>query len=109
MKHWGASNMLDKHTFTSAASEQIIAADEYRDHITIQNHTASAPVFLGFGEDAVNLKGIKLIYPGCSVRVTGSKARLAVYGIEPNEAGGTVGIETTEDVEYRPGSFAYGY
>jgi len=100
---------LDKHTFTGATSELIIAADAYRDHITIQNHTASAPVFLGFDEAAVNTKGIKLIYPGCSVRVTGCKARLAVYGIQPNDARGTVGIETCEDVEYRPGSFAYGY
>jgi len=101
--------MLDSHTFSGTDSEQIIAADENRDHITIQNHTTSAPVFLGFGETAVNNKGIKLIYPGCSVRVTGAKARLAVYGIEPTGTGGTVGIETTEDVEYRPGSYAYGY
>lgn len=101
--------MIDKHTFTGTSSEEIVAADEHRDHITIQNHTASAPVFLGFGETAVNTKGIKLIYPGCSVRVTGCKARLAVNGIQPNDARGTVGIETTEDVEYRPGSFAYGY
>ena len=100
--------MLDKHTFIGTSSEEIIAADEHRDHITIQNHSTSAPVFLGFGETAVNLKGIKLIYPGCSVRVTGVKARLAINGIDAT-GGGTVGIETTEDVESRPGSFSYGY
>ena len=101
--------MIDKHTFSGVDSEEIIGANGHRDHITIQNHTASAPVFLAFGETAVNTKGIKLIYPGCSVRVTGPKARLAINGIEPNGTGGTVGIETTQDVEYRPGSFAYGY
>jgi hypothetical protein len=101
--------MLDSHIFSTAASELIIAADEGRDHITIQNHTANAPVFLGFGEVAQDAKGIKLIYPGCSVRVIGAKSRLAIYGIEPGDSGGVVGIETTEDVEYRPGSYAYGY
>ncbi len=91
---------------TGGSSELIIAADEYRDHITIQLH-GSEPVFLAFAGDAVNLTGIKLIYPGCSVRVIGAKARIAVYGYAA--AASRVGIETTEDVEYRPGSFSYGY
>ena len=95
-------------TFTGAASTLIIAADPHRDYITIQLHTASSPVFLAFGEAAVNLTGIKLIYPGCSVRVMGVKARLAIYGINA-ASNATVGIETTEDVEYRPGSYSYGY
>lgn len=100
--------MLDKKTFTGGeGTAEIAGADRHRDYITIQLHTVNTPVFLGFGEDAVNLKGIKLIYPGCSVRVIGAKARLQVNGIAAGAA--TVGIETTEDVEYRPGSYSYGY
>ena len=87
-------------------SELLIAADEHRDFITIQLHN-NEPVFLAFDEDAVDLTGIKLIYPGCSVRVMGAKARLAVYGYAA--AASRVGIETTEDVEYRPGSYVYEY
>jgi len=88
------------------SSELLIAADEHRDHITIQLHNDES-VFLAFGEAAVDLTGIKLIYPGCSVRVIGAKARGAVYGYA--EAASRVGIETTEDVEYRPGSYVYAY
>ena len=91
---------------TGGSSELLIAADQHRDHITIQLH-ANEPVFLAFGEAAVDLTGIKLIYPGCSVRVLKSKARLAIYGYAG--AASRVGIETTEDVEYRPGSYVYEY
>ncbi len=98
--------MIDTKTFTGAATEEIIAADEHRDHITIQMQSTGTPTYLAFGEDAVTLTGICLLYPGCSVRVTGAKARLAVNGID---ATGTavVGIETTSDVEYRPGSYIW--
>jgi len=94
------------HTFTTTDSEQIIAADELRDHITIQLQSANTPVYLAFGEDGVDATGICLLYPGCSVRVRGPKARAAVNGID---ATGTavVGIETCEDVEYRPGSYIW--
>jgi len=91
---------------TGGVSEEICPADEFRDHLTIQLH-GTETVFLAFGEAAANLTGIKLIYPGCSVRILGAKARLAVYGYASGAV--NVGIETCEDVEYRPGSFAYGY
>jgi len=89
---------------TGGSSELIIAADGHRDHITIQLQDTT-PVFLAFGDSAVaaDTVGIKLIYPGCSVRVTGNKARQEVYGYAA--AGTVVGIETCEDVEYRPGSY----
>ena len=92
---------------TGGSSELIIAADEHRDHLTVQLHTASETVDLAFGEAAADATGIRLLYPGCSVRVLGAKARLAVYGWASGAV--NVGTETTEDVEYRPGSFAYGY
>jgi len=88
------------------ASELIIAANEFRDYLTVQLH-GTETVCLAFGEDAVDETGIKLLYPGCSVRVLGCKARLAVYGYASEAV--NVGTETCEDVEYRPGSFAYGY
>lgn len=90
---------------TGGSSELIIAADEYRDHITIQLQSAE-PVYLGFNEDAVSATGVELIYPGCSVRVSGAKARLAIYGYAANAS--HVGIETHIDIEYRPGSYSYG-
>ena len=86
----------------AGSSTLIIAADTNRDRLTIQLHDTDA-VFLGFGEAAANLTGIKLIYPGCSVRITGAKARLAVYGYSAAASFG--GVETMHDVEYRPGSY----
>ena len=98
--------MIDTHTFGGATSEEIIAADEHRDHITIQMQSAGSPTYLAFGETAVTLTGICLLYPGCSVRVTGHKARQAVNGICAT-SDAVIGIETTEDVEYRPGSYIW--
>jgi len=91
---------------TGGSSELIIAADEHRDHLTVQLH-GTETVYLAFGEDAADATGIMLMYPGCSVRVLGAKARLAVNGWASGAV--NVGTETTEDIEYRPGSFAYGY
>ena len=91
---------------TGGSSELIIGADTHRDHLTVQLH-GSETVALAFGEAAADATGIVLLYPGCSVRVTGAKARLAVYGWASGAV--NVGTETTEDIEYRPGSFAYGY
>jgi hypothetical protein len=89
-------------TLTGGSSELILAADEHRDHVTIQLQTAH-PVFLAFDEAAIASTGIGLLYPGCSVRVFGAKARQAVYGYAA--ATPTIGIETMVDVEYRPGSY----
>ena len=86
------------------SSELLIATDKNRDHVTIQLQDTES-VFLAFGEPAADATGIKLIYPGCSVRVIGAKARLAIYGYATLAS--IVGIETTEDVEYRPGSYIW--
>ena len=82
---------------------ELIAADEYRDFLLIQlqsNH----PTYLGFGEDAVTLTGICLLEPGATVRVRGSKARLAVNAIAAGSA--VIGWETMEEIEYQSGQFA---
>jgi hypothetical protein len=68
-----------KYTATSA-STLLLAADEYRDEITIQ-HTNATQVALGFGEAAVAEEGIQLFAAGDSVHVTGPKARGAIYVI----------------------------
>ena len=91
-------------TLTGGSSELIIAADPHRDYVTLQLQGFYS-VYLAFGEAAADATGIMLIVPGCSVRVMGEKARLAVYGYAGGET--VVGIETCEDVEYRPGSFIW--
>lgn len=90
-------------TLGASASEQILAIDEDRDHYTLQLLTDDEPVFLAFGEDAVVNTGICLFYPGCSVKVSGAKARLAVNGYSGQTP--TIGIETMEDVTYQMGAF----
>ena len=89
-------------TLTGGSSEIIIVADEYRNYLTVQLHTAH-PVYLAFGEAAASATGICLLFPGCSVRVFGAKARLAVNGHAASTP--TIGIETMVDIEYRPGSY----
>lgn len=96
---------MSAYTVTVAGgsgTEELIAADVNRDHLTIQLQSAH-PAYLGFAEDAVDATGICLLYPGCSVRVLGPKARGAVNVIAAGNA--VIGLETTEDVEYRPGSY----
>ena len=90
--------------FTGGSSELIIAADEHRDYITIQLQGNNS-VYLAIGEAAVDATGIMLMVPGCSVRIMGAKSRLAIYGYAAGVT--TVGIETCEDLEYRPGSFIW--
>lgn len=89
-------------TLTGGSSETIIAADSHRDHITIQLQNEYT-VYLAFGEAAANATGLLLKFPLDSVRVTGPKARLAVYGWGQSQEGAVLGIETMQDVEYRPG------
>lgn len=98
--------MIGTHTFTGNATEEIIAEDVHRDYITIQMQSTGTPTYLAFGEPAIAATGICLLYPGCSVRVTGEKARRAVNGIDASSSA-VVGIETTEDIEYRPGSYIW--
>lgn len=83
---------------------EILAADEHRDHVTVQLHDLTVkgndPVYLGFGEAAVSGTGLELGGIGDSVRVTGAKARLAVSAVTASVAANG-GIETMEDIEYR--------
>jgi hypothetical protein len=84
-------------------SEVIIAADARRNYILIQlqsNH----PVYLGFGEAAVNAQGLSLMFPGDWARARGPKATKAIYGISTGNA--VLGYETYEEVEYGSGQFA---
>ncbi len=87
-------------TLVGSTSEEILAADAHRDFYTLQLHTLE-PVYLAFGEDAADATGLRLTNIGDSVRVKGVKARLACNGYAA--ATPTIGIETVEDVEYRPG------
>jgi len=84
-------------------SKEIIAADEYRDELTVQlvfqTLTGADIVYLGFGEDAVTGEGIALGGQGDSVRVLGAKAKLAVNAICDAIVSG--GIETYTSLEYR--------
>jgi len=92
------------HTGDSS-SEQVLAADEHRDFVTLQLQNANA-AFLAFGEAAANNTGIKLFNAQDSVRVKGAKARGVINAFSAGAA--VIGIETTEDVEYRPGPDTYG-
>lgn len=84
-------------------SKEIIAADERRHELVVQLHiqtlTGADQVYLGFGEDAVSLEGVLLGCKGCTVRVLGAKARLAVNAICDAVVSG--GIETHTSIEYR--------
>ena len=89
---------------TGGSSELIIAADPNRDHVTLQLQ-AFNDVYLAIDEAAADGVGIQLMVPGCSVRIFGDKARRAIYGWASGAS--TIGIETCEDIEYRPGSFIW--
>ncbi len=64
----------------TAASSEIIAADEYRDKLTIQLHSGDITA-LGFGEAAVFAEGIRLVAAGDTVEIEGALTRGAVYAI----------------------------
>ena len=87
----------------AAVSKEILTADYYRNYVTVQLHEQSIPgtnpVYLGFGEDAVDGEGVCLGGLGHSARIRGAKARLAVNAISGGNAAG--GLETMEDIEYR--------
>lgn len=84
-------------------TEEIVAADAYRDFILIQLQS-DHDTYLGFGENAVNAQGICLLEPGATVTVRGPKARGAINGISTGNA--VLGYETYESIEYRSGQFA---
>lgn len=81
-----------------AASAIIVAADEYRDHLTVQLINATS-AHLAFGEAAAAGEGIKLINAGDSVTVSGPLATEAVYAI----GDGASGIYQSGAVIYLPG------
>ena len=84
-------------------SKEIIAADGNRDELTVQlvlqTLNGADIVFLGFGEDAVSGEGVALGGKGCSIRILGAKAKLAVNAICDAVVSG--GIETYTSLEYR--------
>jgi len=84
-------------------SKEIIAADEYRDELTVQLNAQTLNgadiVYLGFGGDAVSGEGIAIGGVGDSVRMLGAKARLSVNVICDAVVSG--GIETHTSLEYR--------
>jgi hypothetical protein len=79
----------------TAASTLLVAADEYREYLTIQHGNATA-VALGIGVPAVALSGIQLFKAGDSVKICGAQARLAVYVI----GNGGVGSYQDGNVSY---------
>jgi len=87
-------------TLTGGSSEEILAADPNRDVYVLQLQSQE-PVFLAFGEAAVTATGIELRVAGDSVKVCGPKAREQCNGFAA--ATPTIGIETVEYIEYRPG------
>jgi len=84
-------------------TEEVVAADKYRGDILIQLQS-DHPAYFGFGEDAVTLEGISLIFPGDTIEVKGSKARGAINAIAAGNA--VLGFETGVGVKYRSGQFA---
>jgi hypothetical protein len=91
-------------TLTGSSSEEILAADPNRDVYVLQLHTQE-PVYLAFGEAAVTATGIGLLFAGDTVEVRGPKAREQCNGYAA--ATPTIGIETVEDIIYRPGPNRY--
>jgi hypothetical protein len=91
---------MSKGNFTAtAASAIIVAADDYRDYLTIQKGTNAVAMALGIGEAAVAGEGIQLTNIDDSVELWGVDARAAIYGIGNTAAGTWEGSR----VRYRPG------
>ena len=81
-------------------SEVLLAADPYRDNVTIQLQS-DHPAYLGFSETAITLQGICLLQAGASVVVRGSKAVGVINVIAAGNA--IIGYETMEEITYTPG------
>lgn len=81
-----------------SASAVIVAADEYRDYLTIQLTNATA-LEVAFGVTAVTAECLKLINAGDVITVRGPLARGDVYGI----GNGAVAVWQGGDVTYTPG------
>jgi hypothetical protein len=59
----------------------LLAADEYRDILTIQILSAKGSVYLGFGTEAVVDESMLIVTPGDSVTVRGHLARQAIHAL----------------------------
>lgn len=92
-------------TFSGTSTAEILAADVNRDHYVLQLISSDNTIPLAFGEAAVAATGVHLMEPGATVRVEGSKARLACNGIDAG-SNAVIGIETKRGVTYRSGQFA---
>ena len=83
----------------TAASTEIVPADNYRDYLLIQKGTNAVAMALGIGEDAVAGEGVQLTNIHDSVELWDVDARSAIYGIGNTAAGTWEGSR----VRYRPG------
>lgn len=83
--------------------KELLPADEYRDEYTIQLQVqwwnGTNPVYLRFGDDAVDGESVRLGGIGDTFRVLGAKARLALSAVSAQASSG--GIETHTSLEYR--------
>jgi hypothetical protein len=61
----------------TASSAQLLAADAYRDHVTVMLQSA-VTMAIGIGEDAVLDEGVVLKQIGDSCRLSGPAARAAI-------------------------------
>jgi hypothetical protein len=85
----------------TAASAEIVAADEYREVLVIQKGTNAVAVAIGIGETAEAGKGIQLLNIGDVLILRGAMARKAIYAI------GNTGAGTYQDgdVTVSPGPY----
>lgn len=65
----------------TAASSEIVAANEHRGSVIVQLQSAGDETSLAFGEAAVFGEGVQLINAGDFVEVKGHQARKAIYAI----------------------------
>lgn len=72
--------MIGEDWAATAASAEIVAAEMYRDKLTIQLQNTTQ-VYLGFGVPAVSGSSLTLITTGDSITVRGHLARGAVYAL----------------------------
>ena len=60
---------------------EIVPADNYRDILTIQLHSAKGCVYLGFGTEAVVDESLLIVSPGDSIAIRGHLARQSVHAL----------------------------
>ena len=60
---------------------EIIAAEMYRDILTVQLHSAKGCVYFGFGAAAIIDESLLVVEPGDSITVRGHLARQAIHAL----------------------------